>query len=639
MRLLPGLLLFALLFAAISVAVPVGVQGQENPVLVLSNFVMKPAYIPPGGTAVANFTVKNENLAQVYGATIAFTANLPLTIVGTGSTFYIGDMNGNTSFTFSATIGATPSAPPGNYIMPYVLTYNNGTNGLSKEVLSSKGQVNIPVGVPGQENPVLVLSNFVMKPAAIPPGGTAVANFTVKNENLAQVYRATIAFTAMTPLSIVGSGSILYIGNMNGNSVQTFQIRVGASPNAKLGSFSLPYNITYYDASNVLRFSPGLAYITISGTPAKPQLVVSSIAFPSGAIIPGSGFGTAINVTNTGSEVAYISTLTLSPQKDVVVSGGTGVFAIGSLGVNQSRIVNVQMTVSSTAPSESVPVSYSLDYNDKFGLSYSLNGTYFVRVTATPDVKVGAFSLSVAPLRPGTNGFLTLTMLNVGGDRAYDVKLSLAGSPLLATAETNYLGAIQSGGQATASFYLSVSNSTVPGNYLLALDVSYSDISGKAYTSLNNYTIPVESYVTPSVTVTSTVIDPPVLSTGAQGTITIFLKNTGATEARGVTIHVQGGTGILTSSYFGVGTMEPGDSITEIVGINIASSLRPGTYTLSFVVSYADATGQSFQTAVPLETTIYESVNVFTLFNIAVIVGIVLLALAVFVILRRSKVI
>ncbi len=639
MRLLPGLMLFALLFAAISVAVPVGVQGQENPVLVLTDFVMKPAYVPPGGTAVANFTVKNENLAPVYAATIAFTANLPLTIVGTGSTFYIGDLNGNTSFTFSASIGAGPSTPPGNYIMPYILTYTNGTNGLSKEILSSKGQVNIPVGVPGQENPVLALSNFAVKPAAIPPGGTAVANLTVKNENLAQVYGASISFTATTPLSIVGSGSIFYIGDMKGDSVEAIQIRVGASPNAKLGSYSLPYNITYYDASNVFHFLPGLVYITISGTPAKPQLVVSSIAFSSGAVTPGSSFGTAISVTNTGSEVAYISTLALSPQKDVAVSGGTGIFAIGSLNVNQSKIVNVQMTVSQTAPSESIPVSYSLAYNDKFGLSYSLNGTYSVRVTATPNVKVGAFSLSVAPLRPGTNGFLTLTMLNVGGDRAYDVKLSLAGSPLLATTETNYLGAMQSGGQATASFYLSVSNGTVPGNYLLALDLSYSDISGKMYTSLNNYTIPVESYAAPSVTVTSTIIDPPVLSTGAQGTITIFLKNSGTTEARGVTIHVQGGTGILTSGYFGVGTMEPGDSATEVVGINVASSLRPGTYTLSFVVSYADPTGQHFQTAVPLETSIYESVNVFTLFNIAVIVGIVLLALVVFIVLRRSKVI
>ncbi len=491
------------------------------------------------------------------------------------------------------------------------------------------------------ENPFVNLTGFSLNPSTLAPGGTSVANVTIKNENLNESYGVTVSFTATSPLSIIGSGSTFYIGDMNGSTSHSFPMTIGASPTASSGDYAMPYVVNFLNATNGLRkealSSSGQVYIAVSGTPLRPLLTVTQVSFSPSIITPGIQFTTGVNITNSGTEASFGSTLTVSPGPDLSLVGTTGIVALTSLAPGQHELVGVRMATNPSAPTESVPVKFVLNYIDKFGTPFSSNDSYTVQITATPELKVQSFQLSSAPLRPGSNAFLTITMINVGGDRAYDVKLSASASFFLTGTSINYLGAIDSGGHASASFYLNVSSTEPAGNYLLALNAVYSDLTGKLYSTQNNYTIPVEPYAPPAVGITSTVIDPPVLSAGSQGTITLFLKNTGTTEARNVTIRVEGANGILTSSYLGVGTMEPGDTVTQVIGVNVRSNLPAGSYLLDFVVAYSNPTGNSFSTTLPLETHVYEAVNVFTLMNIAIITGVVILALVVLVVLRRFK--
>ena len=493
----------------------------------------------------------------------------------------------------------------------------------------------------GAGNPILLVSSFSLNPSTIVPGGTAVANVTVRSENASPAYGATISFNAAAPLTIIGTGSTFYLGNMNGSTEVRFIATIGAIPTASSGEFALPYTLNYQNTTDGLKkdqlTSAGQVYISVSGTPVRPLLVVAGVSFSPNTVTPGISFGTAVNITNTGTEESFGSTLTVVPGPDLILTGTTGVVGLRGLGPGQSEVVGIKMAVSATAPTETISVKLVLNYIDKFGISFSTNSSYIVQVTATPNLKVGTFTLSPAPLKPGVNGFLGLTMINVGGDRAYDVRMVLAGPIFRGGTSTNYLGAIDSAGSASASFYFNVSNSTAPGSYTLGLDVTYADLSGRAYSVHSNYTVAVASYSPPSVTVTSTLLDPPVLMPGAQGTVTLFFKNSGTTDARNVQIRIGGGAEILSSTYFGLGTIAAGDSVTQVIGVNVNPSLKPGSYMLTINVTYADPSGTGYFSTTAMETKVYGGANLFSLLNLGIVAGVVLVCVVAFVVLRRPS--
>ncbi len=487
--------------------------------------------------------------------------------------------------------------------------------------------------------PVLLVTGFSLNPQSIVPGGTAVANVTVRTENNNSVFGSKVVFEPTGPISIIGTGTTFYIGDMNGSTAQSLLVAVGASPTTTSGSYPLPYMIEYSDSSNKTYSSTGQISIPVSGTPVRPQLVVSAIEFSPTIIAPGITFATLINVTNSGSATAFGSVLTLTPGASLTLSGSTGIVSLSELQANKSLAVVVKMNSDPKAPTKSVLVQCSFTYSDKAGIQYSSNSSFAVQITSTPDLKVGAFTLSSAPLRPGSTGFLGLTMINVGGDTAFDVKMVFSGPFFLGGSSVNYLGAISSGGSAPASFFYSVSNSTSYGTYNLNLVVTYVDLIGKTYTVDSNYSVAVAQYQPPSVSVTNTILDPPVLSPGTSGTLTIFLKNTGTTEATNVQVQISGGKGLVSTEYFGLGTVEPGTQVTQVVGVNVDSKLHPGNYSLSFDVSYSDLTGKVYHTSIPLQYTVYEGANPFSLFNIAIVAGLVLVAIVFIAVLRKIKVI
>ena len=492
----------------------------------------------------------------------------------------------------------------------------------------------VPVKAAPSSSPLLLLTTFTMNPVALAPGGNATANVTVTSESSAEAFGATVTLTPAAPVVLVGSGSTFFLGDLVTNTTKSFSFVVGASPSAKLGSYPVSYEVDYQDSTGAPLSSTGQIFVPVGGTPIKPQLVASSISFSPGLIAPGTTFDTAITVTNSGTDPAYASTISISPGTDVTLLG-TRTVSLGTIQPGATKSVDLTMSTAPQAPTESVPVRYGLAYSDKFGLAYTTNSSYDVTITATPDLKVGSFSISSAPLRPGTFGFLTLSLINVGGDRAYDVKVVLLASTLFSGNSTNYLGAIDSGTRESAPFFFSVANTTAPGTYSLKMTLEYSDITGKPYHSALNYTVSVEPYAPPQVTLTNVLLDPPVLTPGTQGTLTLFLKNTGPTQAQNVVVTIAGGTGIVTSNQLGLGTLDPGDQVTQVIGVNVDPKLAPGSYLLTIGTTYSDPSGVDYRSSSPVQTGVYEGLNLFTPVNIGVIVLLVVVAIIALFLLRR----
>lgn len=369
--------------------------------------------------------------------------------------------------------------------------------------------------------------------------------------------------------------------------------------------------------------------------PVRPRIVISSVDYSPANVRPGTLFTAIVNLNNTGVGTAYAATVRVVPGKGVNLVGGTGTDSVGTLAQNQAGSVKYTMEANANLSSGFIPVGVSFSYTDINSISYNDSTTFNIQILSRPDVRVGAFGLSVAPLRPGISSVLSLSLINVGGDRAYGVSVTVSGSTFLSGSPTNYLGSIAAGNSATASFYLSVLNNTATGAYPLSLTINYTDVNGNPFSASSQYVMSVEPYLPPSVTVTNVLLDPPVLTIGSTGTITLFLSNQGSTAATNVDVTIEGGSGLVASDYFGLGTMGPGAQVTQVVGLNVEPGVQTAPRNLLIKVYYSDLNGNNYSTTVPYEAQIYPAVNPFSLSNILVVAGLVLLALVVIIMVRR----
>lgn len=380
-----------------------------------------------------------------------------------------------------------------------------------------------------------------------------------------------------------------------------------------------------------------VSFVLTRPPPLRPRLIITAVNYIPSPIVPGAQFEADILLNNTGTGTAYASAVTIAPGNGVSLVGSTGTAPIGTVNQNGSARVSFQLNAVPTLSSGYVPVAVTFSYTDILGNSYNDSASFNIQVVSRPDLRVGTFGLSVAPLRPGTASVLTLTLINVGGDRAYSVSMSLTGPVFLSGEATNYLGSVAAGGSASASFFLTVASNATVGTYTLELGVNYTDVVGNRYTKVTDYSINVEKFIPPAVTVTNVLLDPPILTTGSQGTVTLFLTNSGTSPAGNVAVSIRNGQGIVTTSYFGVGTLAPGTTATQVVGLSVNPALSSESRNMTITVSYTDVNGRSYSSSVPFQTNIYKSVNLFSLRNLGIVFAILVVVVVLFIAVQRYR--
>lgn len=522
----------------------------------------------------------------------------------------------------------------------YLVIVSTGFQSLNKTVFVGTTNTLVTFVLNRPLSPDLQLSEVTFAPSTVSPGSTFTAQIVI-NSTGGTAYNSVIAFNSSTPagVSISGSGSTLSLGTISANSTKSLSPTFSVVATALTGDYQVPYTLKYYNSTRGLFSSSGFITVSVSGVPSRPVLIISNISFSPSIITPGLIFTTNINVSNTGSQPAYSATIALLiPSQNITLIGSTGQYTVGVLPANSSQVVSFRMTSPANSQSGAVPVGFAILYNNKFGTVFNTNGTFSIALTATPDLQVESFSMGSSTLVPGGTYDLTVGVLNVGGDTAYSVSLSVIGSHFLQGNFSNYLGAVLSQSAGKAVFVLNVANNTQPGTYGFTLSIKYTDIAGRTYTSIDNYTLAVSPYPSPQVSITNILVDPPVLSTGTSGSITLFFKNFGSSSAQNVTVSVNGGNGIVSSNYFGLGTISSGGQVTQVIGVNVIPTAVAGNRTIMFNVSYQDATGAVYHSSVPMALSIYESANLFSTKNILIVVGIVILALIGLVLISRFKI-
>jgi hypothetical protein len=380
---------------------------------------------------------------------------------------------------------------------------------------------------------------------------------------------------------------------------------------------------------------------------SEPNVVVTSVYWgtnPLGGVSvhPGdTNIPLSIVLSNSGDATARDVSATLvlaSPLSYIYNVNGSQVAAetvdqnAGDMLPSNSFTLRFAITVASDATAGVHRLTVILDYKTARDL-LPVEKTLTVDVPVwTGDVRVQHVLTVPGKVYPGDNQInVKAWLMNSGTGSTTDLQVRvLLEDPFQESSggsDTFFLGTMQPGQVNEADFYVDISKSAQFGSYNIKLVTVSAGPSGQEEIGQ----IPI--YVSEKVIFEVVQVEPKVVHAGDSGvSIKVTIKNTGTLAADSVRAQ------LLVGNYFSgtltdfLGTMQPGESKTAYLTVDVDSKATPQTYKMDLRLDWTQS-DNSLDKTLPVELQVAPAELPLPLIAVAV----VLLALVVVVVVRRRR--
>jgi hypothetical protein len=608
------------------------IPSPAPPTLSVQNIALQPNSSPGSPFSVTGDVVNTSN-STAYNTILTVTPPPQFSLLDTGSVIPLGVLAPGQSEPVSLLLSISSATATPGYTLSYVLNYSD-YSGIQYE---TPGMISLPT----PQMPTLVIQSVTLNPAIIQPGTDFSLTAYVVNTGNSTAFNTVLTITPPPNYSVLNTGSVIPIGTLQpGGSTQlTLQLVVsnGVTPAAN----TIAYSLTYTDYFLNKQTTTGSLFVPISGSPIQPHLIITTATFSSSQIHPGDSFTVPITIENVGTVPANQVVLSVNATSPIVTTGSAGDYRLQAIPGNGTTTLTLGFSSPPAASLGSFPIVLSLAYVDNFGAIYTSQQVLVATLVGQPNLVFNTLQFKNNPLTPGLQTFLNAQLLNTGGESALNVKVIFQNAPSFLDNTTIYLGSIRPAATGNATAFLQIPESTAVGSYQFNAAVSYTDSEGKSYQIVTPYTVTVAPFAPPHVSVTNTLLSPEVLTAGTQGTLTIYIRNDGASSANNLTLTMVNGSKLFTSSLFGLGTLGAATSSTTTVGVNVAPKISAGNYLVQIVGTYSDNNGGKYNFSLPLEVTIYGTTSLLTVKNVGIGLAIVIVGVGAYVgvtyFRRRSK--
>ena len=604
--------------AIVNIVIP----SAPTPTLTLENVVVNASAATPGAPFSVTATVVNTSNSTAYNAILNVKPPAQFSLLNTGSSIVLGNFEpgGTRGVTmFLSVSGVTSTA---GFAIGYNLTYSD----YAGRDYSIPGSISLPA----PPAPNLVIESVTLNPTVIQPGSTFSLTAVVVNSGNSTAFNSVLTLAPPAQVSLLSTGSVIPLGTLERGASKSLTLQLivsnSGAPTANLIAYSLSYTDYFLNKGT----TTGNLFVPVSGNPVQPKLVITTATFSSSAIHPGDNFTVPIVIQNVANVPANEVVLSVNASSPVVTTGSAGAYRLGVISGNGNISIKLGFSSPPSSALGSYPIVLTLAYQDSFGTLYTSKQVLVATIVGQPSLVFNILQFKNNPLTPGLQTFFNAQLLNAGGEAALNVKVMFQNAPSFLGNSTIYLGSIQPGGTGNATSYLQIPANMPVGAYQFNAVVSYTDSVGRGYQIIAPYTVTVAPFSPPLVSITNTLLSPAVLAPGSQGTMTIYLRNNGASPANNLTLTLLNGSHIFTSDYFGLGTLDPSTSATTTVGVNVASNLNGGHYLVQILATYTDTNGVAYNSTLPLEITIYTTTSILSLRNVAIILVIAIAAIAVY---------
>ena len=402
---------------------------------------------------------------------------------GTVTTGSIGP-GGAAQFSFDLEIG---DAEPGTYTVPVEITYRHARAVIYDETPTGPAEIEY-VWMDRERTAELkirieeraefdVVSEGTNQLFA---GDTGSLSFTIKNTGSQTAANASVRLSSGASGLFFGSPSTpaaetgVFVRSLDPGETRRVSVQVGATEDVTPGEYPVDAVVSYRDENDIGQRSDTLtAGVTVRAerTFAMDGIETSNFRVDeSEARITGE-------ITNTGPAPARNVVVRMRDHGTVTPTNGES--AVGTLGPGESAEVSFTTAIASDAEPGSNSFAFDVEYENADG--DVLTAANPIRKTAVVEPERDRFEVSnvSTTVTPGGTAQLSADVRYVGDEPISAVNARLFTSDPLSTSDDGaFLGAMEPGDTATATFRISATSDALPKQYASSIEVRYDEADG-----------------------------------------------------------------------------------------------------------------------------------------------------------------
>ena len=229
------------------------------------------------------------------------------------------------------------------------------------------------------------------------------------------------------------------------------------------------------------------------------------------------------------------------------------------------------------------------DYGDLLRYNYQKKTeTLPLTVRVTPGLRVEILNVQTRSLNVGTEGYVSMTLKNIGHDAADKAVAKVArngASPLIPTDSNAYIGTFAPGETVDVKFKVAVADSAEPQSYPLDIVVAYEDYEGKS-TASRPVTIglPVGGKIDFDVASPTVTLHP-----GGKSILEVVYRNAGAAKVYSAQARISAVDPFTSSDDTAyLGDLAPGETATARFEVSIDADATLKNYGIDSEIRYRD---------------------------------------------------
>lgn len=391
---------------------------------------------------------------------------------------------GTAEYTFDLEIG---DAEPGTYTIPVEITYRHARAVIYDETPTGPAEIEY-VWMDRERTAELTVEieeraefDIVSEGTnQLFAGDTGSLSFTIKNTGSQTAANASVQLSSGASGLFFGSPSTpaadtgVFVRSLEPGETRRVSVQVGATDDVTAGEYPVNAVVSYRDENDIGQGSDTLT----TGVTVRPERSFTMDGIETSNFrVDESEARITGEITNTGPAPARNVVVRMRDHGTVTPTNGEA--AVGTLDPGESADVSFTAAIASDAEPGSNSFAFDVEYENADG--DVLTAANPLRKTATIEPERDRFEVSnvSTTVTPGGTAQLTAEVRYVGDGPISAVNARLFTSDPLSTSDDGaFLGTMEPGETATATFRISATSDALPKEYASSIEVRYDEADG-----------------------------------------------------------------------------------------------------------------------------------------------------------------
>lgn len=457
--------------------------------------------------------------------------------------------------------------------------------------------------------PKLVPQILESNPYIIKAGSEGTIVISIKNEGTetARDIKATLSGLRGDGFSINGSMDTKYVSDIAGGGQNNVLFIIKASPKMESGNHSLTFKLDYKDGMNTPHSVETQFFVPVEKedkVSLQPVIEIENIKSPEGPVVPGEDFDLEFDLKNTGLAKAHNVKVVVSTDKELIMKS-LNTRVVNAVESGSSQKFKFVLSAADDTPARNYTVSINVEYeHNNEGSFIKQSASQFIGVLvdnpgkagedkSVPRIIINSYSYDPAPVKPGDNFKLKVSLLNTNKTSAVkNIKMVLNAAEgvfiPVESSNTLYIDRIEKSKSVQKDIMLNVLPGVQAKVHSLSVDMEYEDEKGNPINAKEVISIPV--VVDPRL-VTGEITLPPEIFVGQPFPVFLEFYNMGKVTLYNMMVKAEGDFQVQNANYF-VGNFEPGRSDSFEAAV---IPMQQGSSKGSIVFAFEDADGKSHE--------------------------------------------